>query len=665
MLLPHARAAREPHLPVEVVAYFGDDPLRAYQLRQWLPVFEQLDRVHPVVVVLRDPRTVAAVAPLTSLRSALVPSFGELTELYRHVEAKVALYVNNSAKNFQSLVARSMVHVHVNHGESDKICMVSNQVKAYDRVFVAGDAAVARHRAALIGFDLDRLVPVGRPQLDLVPPTTLPASRRRTVLYAPTWEGEEPSNCYTSVDVMGPRIVEQALRLPGVRLVYKPHPRVVMSTTPPVVAAHREIVDLLAAASAVDPDAGHAYVPDADILSVFGACDLMVTDVSSAGLDFLYLHVDKPLLVTDRYADPVRLREAAPVSRCADVVVPQHVDGLAALIDTRLAEDVHATARRVMRRHYFGDRAVGQSTACFVARVGETIALRDRQVRERATSPEATVAAALGAPGSFGDPMLDGGRSADGVVPAEAVPARPAAVQAVVLAAGLGTRLGTPFPKPLTPLSDGRTILAQQLDNLAEAFGDAVRTTVVVGFRPDLVMAAVAPEYPVSFVLNEGYERTNTAKSLLRALRAAGPGGILWLNGDVVFDAALLDRVAPLVAAEQSFVCVNDAAVGDEEVKYRVDDYGFVTVLSKSVTDGLGEAVGINYIASQDKATLVEHLEGCTDQDYVERGIETAIEGGLKVRPVDISEFFVVEVDFTADLERANQEVSRTVTSAA
>ncbi len=35
-------------------------------------------------------------------------------------------------------------------------------------------------------------------------------------------------------------------------------------------------------------------------------------------------------------------------------------------------------------------------------------------------------------------------------------------IQAVILAAGMGTRLGRPFPKPLTPLSDGRTIMEQQ-----------------------------------------------------------------------------------------------------------------------------------------------------------------------------------------------------------
>ena len=51
-----------------------------------------------------------------------------------------------------------MLHVHVNHGESDKLSMVSNHAKAYDRVFVAGEAAVQRHLDGLLEFDTSRLV---------------------------------------------------------------------------------------------------------------------------------------------------------------------------------------------------------------------------------------------------------------------------------------------------------------------------------------------------------------------------------------------------------------------------------------------------------------------------------------------------------------------------
>ena len=106
--------------------------------------------------------------------------------------------------------------------------------------------------------------------------------------------------------------------------------------------------------------------------------------------------------------------------------------------------------------------------------------------------------------------------------------------------------------------------------------------------------------------------------------------------------------------------------VADEEVKYTLDADGYVDALSKTVVGGLGEAVGINYVSSADKATLIDHLAVCGAQDYFERGIETAIEtAGLPVLALDISEFFVVEVDFAADLERANVEVGKTVTSAA
>jgi choline kinase len=232
-----------------------------------------------------------------------------------------------------------------------------------------------------------------------------------------------------------------------------------------------------------------------------------------------------------------------------------------------------------------------------------------------------------------------------------------------ILAAGMGTRLGLPAPKPLTPLADGRSILCRQLDNVTLVFGEQARILLVVGFKPDQVMNAFPDAL---FAYNERYQHTNTAKSLLKALRGSGPGGVLWLNGDVVFDPGLLTRIAPLIAADRTFVCVNTAAVGDEEVKYRVGQDGYVTALSKQVTDGLGEAVGINYIAAADKATLIGHLDRCGDQDYFERGIESAIEqDGLQVQPVDISEFFVVEVDFAGDLDRVNAEVSKTATSAA
>jgi choline kinase len=128
------------------------------------------------------------------------------------------------------------------------------------------------------------------------------------------------------------------------------------------------------------------------------------------------------------------------------------------------------------------------------------------------------------------------------------------------------------------------------------------------------------------------------------------------MNGDVVFEPAILQRLQANIDAGQTAIAVNTAVVSDEEVKYTVDAKGLVKELSKTVVGGLGESVGINVIAAKDKAALIKRLEECDDQDYFERGIELAIEkDGLQVLPIDISDLFAVEVDFEADLERANQ----------
>jgi choline kinase len=226
-------------------------------------------------------------------------------------------------------------------------------------------------------------------------------------------------------------------------------------------------------------------------------------------------------------------------------------------------------------------------------------------------------------------------------------------LQVVILAAGMGTRLGKPWPKPLTPLADGRSIMAQQLENVEKVFGREARVTIVVGFKMEMIMEA----HPnAAFIYNEVYDQTNTSKSLLKALRASQESGVLWLNGDVVFDPRVLERVQSRMREEKSFVCVNTSATSDEEIKYTVDSDGNIDSLSKQVVNALGEAVGINFIGKGEKAAVINHLEECADNDYFERGLELAIEkAGIKLEPVDISDLFAVEVDFQADLERANK----------
>ncbi|MCW2736798.1 CDP-glycerol glycerophosphotransferase family protein [Nocardioides sp.] len=368
--------------PVPVIAYFAGDPSRTYQLVQWLEVLESLDHVHQVCLVLRDPASAAVVQSRTDLPVLTAETLADLAELYAELDPKVVLYCNNSPQNFDSLLDGRRLHVHVNHGESDKQSMASNNAKAYDRVFVAGEAAVQRYVTGLLEFDARRLVRVGRPQLDLRRTPLVAPSPRRTVLYAPTWEGDADYNDYTSVDLMGESIVRAILAVPDVRLVYKPHPKVTTSRTPAVAGAHQDILRVVAGAAQDDPAAGHVAVLGGDILAVMPGCDAIVTDVSSVGLDWLYLHTDRPIFLTDRHGDVDHLRRQIPISRCADVIEQDTVDELTTLLRDRLERDEHQLARMAMRHHYFDDLHVGDSTARFLAAVSELVVLCDQLLGE-------------------------------------------------------------------------------------------------------------------------------------------------------------------------------------------------------------------------------------------------------------------------------------------
>jgi L-glutamine-phosphate cytidylyltransferase len=223
----------------------------------------------------------------------------------------------------------------------------------------------------------------------------------------------------------------------------------------------------------------------------------------------------------------------------------------------------------------------------------------------------------------------------------------------IILAAGIGSRLGNPFPKPLTPLKDGESIMEKQLKNISKYF-DINDVTTVVGFKKDLIMERF-PE--VNYVYNPFFDQTNTSKSLLRALKKHRGKSILWLNGDVVFDEKLLSVLLNDIEKNNSFIAVNTSSVADEEVKYTLKN-GFVHELSKEVKNGLGEAVGINFISNDDLNTFINQLEKCDDNDYFEKGLENAIaEDNLKLKVIDISKYNCIEVDFEEDLKNANNIV--------
>ena len=223
-------------------------------------------------------------------------------------------------------------------------------------------------------------------------------------------------------------------------------------------------------------------------------------------------------------------------------------------------------------------------------------------------------------------------------------------MKAIILAAGIGSRLGNSDPKPLTKLKNGESILYRQVEYLSEYIG-INNIITIVGYKKDLIMES----FPnLIYVYNNFYDTTNTSKSLLAGLHKIEHEDVMWLNGDVVFEKELLPKI---IQCSQSCMAVNTNSVGEEEIKYNVFDDGNIKDVSKTASPALGEAVGINKIMAVDFRLFKSNLEKCDDQDYFEKALELSIQDGMKIMPVNINKYLCMEIDFEDDLEQINKQL--------
>ena len=366
--------------PGRVGVHFAESVANSYQLQQWLPVLADVHRDLGVLLVFRDRGAFDRFGELTDLPRFYAPTLGDLIDLYAAGDHAVLLYVNNGSRNFQSLAWPRSLHVHINHGESDKTSLTTHQSRAYDRVLVAGPAAVKRATAGLLEVDKAALIVVGRPQLDYVEYADVAAGRqeRPVLVYAPTWEGQNTANNFSSVDIGGLEIVRALLDVPAATVLYKPHPRTPLSRDRATRNAHRAICRLLDKAAVLDSAAGHGLWTG-DVLPLLGRADVLVADVSSVAVDHLYLRPDAALILMDRGRDGgyVNVSEIA-IAQAATVVRADELHGFSDTVAGLLAGAGHVESRYHLRREYFGDCEVGESTRRFNAVIGELVSQRDR-----------------------------------------------------------------------------------------------------------------------------------------------------------------------------------------------------------------------------------------------------------------------------------------------
>jgi hypothetical protein len=360
----------------EVAVYFPDSPANLYQLEQWLVPLEHLDELHRVMLICRSYKTFCILRERTQFPLIFVRRVSDLDNCLARGDIKLVLYVNHARSNFQMLRYGDMIHVHIGHGESEKTSMTSHQIRAYDYGLVAGQRAINRYEASLLEFDDNlrgRLLPIGRPQLDVDYNSETVTAGRKTVLYAPTWEGDRPSMRYSSVSVMGVAIAEAILASSAYRLVYRPHPRT-GAYEADVKEADRRIRRMILETRDLYPEAGHVVDKDSSLWSQIRGSAIGIVDLSAVALD--YLASSKPVMITRVNDALVTNDDSKSLLEVCYRIGPEDTD-LVGNIDHILERDPKRDDRLSLAEEYFGDLTPGASMHRFVQACSGLIKRRD------------------------------------------------------------------------------------------------------------------------------------------------------------------------------------------------------------------------------------------------------------------------------------------------
>ncbi|MFT3694483.1 MAG: phosphocholine cytidylyltransferase family protein [Kofleriaceae bacterium] len=240
-------------------------------------------------------------------------------------------------------------------------------------------------------------------------------------------------------------------------------------------------------------------------------------------------------------------------------------------------------------------------------------------------------------------------------------------MKAVILAAGCATRLrphSDDTPKTLLPVG-GVPILRRTITSLLRCGFD--QFVIGTGYLEHMVREAVAswfPELDVTFVSNPDFRNTNNAFSLLLTRAHVENDGFILLDGDVVFDAEVIEQ---LVDRGPDCLAVRSVgSIGLEEVKVTADNDDRVLAIGKHVPvrSAMGESVGIELFSAASSKRLFEALHARVTvqglvNEYYEASFQQVIDEGCTLYGVDIGSMYATEIDTIEDLLAANARLAQ------
>ena len=234
---------------------------------------------------------------------------------------------------------------------------------------------------------------------------------------------------------------------------------------------------------------------------------------------------------------------------------------------------------------------------------------------------------------------------------------------AIILAAGIGHRIGLAEPKVLLEFG-GKTLLAR---HLAALRANGVRDiAITVGHRAELIRAELSrlgELHRVALVENPRYREGSIVSVAVQGLRLARGETVLLMDGDVLYDSRMIAR---LLAAAPENVLLFDQVIepGDEPVKIclRGDVIVDFAKLPEHPHERRGESVGFFRFSASMATALAARAMAYVEDGRAGAEYEAAIRDLILAHPSrfgceDISDLPWTELDFEADVVRARKEI--------
>lgn len=228
-------------------------------------------------------------------------------------------------------------------------------------------------------------------------------------------------------------------------------------------------------------------------------------------------------------------------------------------------------------------------------------------------------------------------------------------MQALILAAGAGSRLADPLGRPKCLREVGDTPLVHhQLEALSSA--NVLDVVIVVGYAQARVKDSVGSW--ARFVTNQRFAETNSMYSFLLGQRALDDDVIV-MNSDVYCDPRLFQLL--LAADEDALLYDSSSGEEDEQMKLRVHDGALVEMSKDLPPDRVtGENVGILKLTRDTAEAMAEAAEDLIASGHEDAWLAEAVNTVARRRPIeclDVKGWPWIEIDFPEDLLRARHEV--------